>query len=123
MRSRSFKVSALAMLCSAPLPCQVKAQDTFEVASVRHVANDAIGRTATGWNMNPDMVPAPKGDEKQLRYPAVTLRALITRAYNIELDQIAGPSWLAIDRYEVIAKMPEDSSVDHVDAMWACPLG
>ena len=62
--------------------------------------------------------PAPariEGD--RVIFPYVTLMALITRAYSCRIYEVAGPDWLSEQRYEVLAKIPEDAHAD-VPAMF-----
>jgi uncharacterized protein (TIGR03435 family) len=67
----------------------------FEVASIKP-NNSGDGRV---------MMQMQPG---QLRATNVTLRLLIRNAYNLQEFQISGgPSWMASDHFDLIAKMPE----------------
>jgi uncharacterized protein (TIGR03435 family) len=60
--------------------------------------------------------PAPGGE----RYVAsnVTLKLLITVAYRIKADQVAGgPAWMDADRYDMNAKAERPSSMEELHAM------
>jgi uncharacterized protein (TIGR03435 family) len=39
-------------------------------------------------------------------------------AYDVKAYQISGPSWMATERYNVIAKVPEGSTKEQVNVMW-----
>ena len=79
----------------------------FEVASIKPTrsAGDSMG-----------IRPSPGGE----RYIAsnVTLKLLITVAYRIRADQVAGgPAWMDADRYDMNAKAERPSSIEELHAM------
>jgi uncharacterized protein (TIGR03435 family) len=79
----------------------------FEVASIKpsHSVGGASG-----------IRPAPGGE----RYLAsnITLKLLITVAYRIRVDQVAGgPAWIDNDFYDMNAKAERPSSVEELHAM------
>jgi uncharacterized protein (TIGR03435 family) len=79
----------------------------FEVASIKP---NRTGETRAG------IRPAPGGE----RYVAsnVTLKLMITVAYRIKADQVAGgPAWLDADRYDMNAKAERPSSMEELHAM------
>jgi uncharacterized protein (TIGR03435 family) len=39
-------------------------------------------------------------------------------AYDVKAYQISGPAWMATERYNVIAKVPEGATKDQVNVMW-----
>jgi len=45
------------------------------------------------------------------------LKLILSEAFQVKVWQIAGPSWLDEDRFEIVAKMPEGASQDQVPAM------
>jgi uncharacterized protein (TIGR03435 family) len=48
---------------------------------------------------------------------SVTLQALLQNAYSKKAYQIIGPNWLGIERYDIIAKLPPDSTHEQVPLM------
>jgi uncharacterized protein (TIGR03435 family) len=79
----------------------------FEVASIKP---SQPGETRSG------IRPAPGGE----RYVAsnVTLKLLVTVAYRIKADQVAGgPAWMDADRFDMNAKAERPSSVEELHAM------
>jgi uncharacterized protein (TIGR03435 family) len=47
-----------------------------------------------------------------------TLATLLLRAYGMKFrEQIAGPSWIFAERYDIAAKMPEGASADQLSRM------
>src|ERR1051326_3181092 len=93
----------------------------FEVASVKH----AISRpTPLESMLGPDM-DDDKGfdgglgtkDPDRINYHGVTLSALLARAYDVKSFQISGPSWLATERYVILAKVPHATEAQQLRMM------
>jgi uncharacterized protein (TIGR03435 family) len=76
---------------------------SFEVASVKPAAPASGGSAST--------------DPGRLSYSHVTLTRLLTRAYNVRDYQISGPDWLDSERYDVAAKLPDNTPPDQVPQM------
>jgi uncharacterized protein (TIGR03435 family) len=100
---KSFRSAALiaslafgaALAAQAPAPQEPPGGWAFEVASIKP-NNSGDGRV---------MMQMQPG---QLRATNVTLRLLIRNAYALQDFQITGgPAWIASDRFDLIAKMPE----------------
>ncbi len=49
-------------------------------------------------------------DPGRLTFENATLMTLITKAYNVATYQVTGPAWLESERYDVIAKLPPDTT-------------
>jgi uncharacterized protein (TIGR03435 family) len=56
-------------------------------------------------------------DPGRIRYPFVSLRDLLVRAYDVKAYQITGPAWLDTERYEVNATMPPDTTMEQFRTM------
>lgn len=80
---------------------------TFEVASVKPAA------PVTG--LGPRRISS--SDPAQVAYRNVGLRFLIMTAYQVQAYQIVEPEWLASERYDVAAKLPENASTAQVPLM------
>jgi uncharacterized protein (TIGR03435 family) len=52
-----------------------------------------------------------------LNYSNVSLRDIIRNAYRLKDYQISGPAWISSERYDVVAKLPADSSRDQIPEM------
>jgi uncharacterized protein (TIGR03435 family) len=53
----------------------------------------------------------PRGERYELRN--ATMLDLISRAYNVTADNVAeGPGWLGADRFDIIAKIPANTSTE-----------
>src|SRR4051812_42655798 len=101
---------ALAVLVGTPILAQTPDRKLeFEVASVRP-SSKVIGDTA----------PVALGlrlDGSQARIGALTIRDYIAMAYRIKAYQVMGAEWVATERFDVNAKLPEGSTVDQIPAM------
>jgi uncharacterized protein (TIGR03435 family) len=78
---------------------------SFEVASVRPAAPEAGrgGRASTS------------GD--RVSYINTTLNNVLARAYQVKSYQIDGPSWIFTERYDIIAKAPDNTPKDQIPLM------
>jgi uncharacterized protein (TIGR03435 family) len=56
-------------------------------------------------------------DGAQAVYTYMSLKDLIANAYNVKGYQITGPAWLATERFDIMAKMPEGASKDDAPKM------
>lgn len=81
-------------------------QPSFEVVSIRSVPSSArpAGKKA-------------ESDAGRLRYSYIPMLGLIANAYQVETYQLIGPSWLATERYEIEAKLPQNSTRDQIPLM------
>lgn len=102
MQSRVLKAAWLvAMTCGglfgqpAPLP-------SFEVASVRPVDAEDGDFTIRGG-------PGTR-DPGLVTYRGIWLGYLIRNAYQVKWYQIDGPDWLETNKYDIVAKVPPDTT-------------
>ena len=70
-------------------------QPKFEVASVKRT-------TACDFNTSIDAAAVTLN--------GVPLKAILTQAFNVKMDQIEGPSWLDTDCFAISAKIPEGAT-------------
>jgi uncharacterized protein (TIGR03435 family) len=56
-------------------------------------------------------------DGAQVHIAYLALKDYIRIAYRVKLDQVAGPEWMASERYDVSAKLPAGASRDQVPEM------
>ncbi len=95
MNHIGLKLFRLAVLATSVAWAQDSGDDKFEVASIRpgDPSNNRIGVQFT-----------PGGG---IQANDVTVRMLITMAYNVQPHQVSGgPGWLDSDRYNITAKSP-----------------
>jgi uncharacterized protein (TIGR03435 family) len=98
------------VLCVSPLICCVAlaAQGLqFEVVSIRPAKAMPMGQMMIGMNT----------DRGMLRYTNVALRDCIREAYRVKDFQVVGPDWLASERFDIEAKLPDGASRDQVPEM------
>jgi uncharacterized protein (TIGR03435 family) len=94
-----------------PLP----KQRSFEVASVKRAATGAQARGidfpggAVEEKMRMRGGPGTS-DPGRIDYSGVTLKMLLTRAYDVKPTRISGPDWLAVDRYDISATLPRGTT-------------
>ena len=56
-------------------------------------------------------------DGSQVRIGMLTLRDYIAMAYRVKPYQVAGPDWLATERFDIAAKLPADVKADQFPPM------
>ena len=87
---------------------------TFEVATVRVsaplsqdqvVSAHAVGRLGAHL------------DGMRAQYTYMTLRALVVYAYKLRPDQVSSPDWMASERFDIVARLPEGSTNEDAPAM------
>lgn len=90
------------------------AQDlpSFEVASVKPVALGSGGQTAT----ERDRALAGAGGRVDLR--AIDLGSLVIRAFDLQPDQLRGPSWLNSQAYQISAVIPAGTPPEKIPLMF-----
>jgi uncharacterized protein (TIGR03435 family) len=108
--------AAVPASAQAPPPSSAAAQarPSFEVASVKPTAISAItpqalqsgqvkfGLTVTGARVDIGLA---------------SLADLIRMAYNVKPFQVTGPEWMAMQRYDITAKLPDGATKDDVNPM------
>ena len=89
----------------------------FEVASVRPSA--PLDMTKLAAEVRAGRMPrlGAHVDASRAEYIYVPLRDLIAYAYNVKNYQVTGPAWLATERFDIEAKIPEGALKDDAPAM------
>ena len=88
---------ALAMLLLAAASAQ-----SFEAASVKMSQDQrARGKMAGG---------PGTGDPGQITYTNALLTSVLLRAYNLKTYQLGAPDWMSSRRYDILAKVPPDTT-------------
>ena len=107
------------MTCAAVLLCtsialgqQPDPKFTFEVASIKPAAPQAMGRIQMGGGGGPGTP-----DPGRIRFTNMPLRMLIMRAYDVQSFQVAGPSWMDSQHFDVIAKVPHGATREEARMM------
>ena len=89
------------------LPSVLLFAQQFEVASIKPSAQSAQDQTSAGLHIDGSIV----------RYSALSLKLYLGMAYNLKNYQISAPDWMASDRWDITAKLPEGSSPKLVPQM------
>ena len=97
---------------------QSTAGPTFEVATVKPSALDV---QKLAMQMQSGQMPAigARVDRARAQYTFMTIKDLIATAYNLKPFQITGPDWIndMSQRFDIVAKMPDGSTVDQAPQM------
>jgi uncharacterized protein (TIGR03435 family) len=105
---KTLLAAALAILAAAPAFAQsTPPKLEFEVASIRAVQLDNPNQIAAGLRM----------DGSQAHFGAVTIKNLVSRAYDVQAGLITGPDWITTQRFDIDAKLPEGSTTDQIPQM------
>jgi uncharacterized protein (TIGR03435 family) len=111
MPNRFLATVTLAGWLSAAI-AQTPAPPAFEVASIKpagpiNPVDVAAGKLHVGMTISAGRVDIA----------SLTLTNLIGIAYNKKAYQIAGPSWMTTERFDVLAKLPEGATREQVPEM------
>jgi uncharacterized protein (TIGR03435 family) len=79
----------------------------FEVASVKPSAPQGADSLAVGIHI----------DGAQVRCTSLSLKDYVALAYNVKNYQISGPEWLASERFDVAAKLPDGAAREQIRDM------
>jgi len=90
---------------------------TFDVATIKPAA--PLDRAKLAADMQAGKMPriGPHLSADRAAYYYMPLKSLIAAAYKVKDFQVSGPDWLATDRFDVEATLPEGASKDDVPAM------
>jgi uncharacterized protein (TIGR03435 family) len=88
---------------------------TFEVASIKPASFPTPGN-------GPMLIRGPSGgpgtkDPGRINYPFMSLKQLLTIAFDVKNHQISGPSWLDTERFDITATMPPDTTKEQFRVM------
>ena len=104
-----WKISAGLVLAAGAAMGQTA---TFEVASVKPAAPLDRSQILSG-----QMHVGMKIDAARVDIGSMSLADLIRVAYRVKPYQISGPDWMASERFDVLAKLPEGASSGQVPEM------
>jgi uncharacterized protein (TIGR03435 family) len=79
----------------------------FEVASIRPSAPSAPGQPIAGLHIDGAIV----------RYSALSLKLYLGMAYNLKNYEISAPDWMASERWDITAKLPDGSDPKQIPEM------
>jgi uncharacterized protein (TIGR03435 family) len=111
---RRFTVVSCLAWVAAVAPAQTK--PTFEVASVKPTALDMAKLAAQAQSGEMPRL-GPRVDGARAEYIFMAPKDLIALAYKVKPYQITGPDWIASQRFDIIAKLPDGASKDDAPMM------
>jgi uncharacterized protein (TIGR03435 family) len=105
MRSPLFVLAALPLLAQSP---------TFEVATIRPSAPpESIAQQIQSGKLHAGV----SIDQARVDIAFLTLADLIPVAYRVKSHELSGPSWMQIDRWDILAKLPAGAAKAQVPDM------
>jgi uncharacterized protein (TIGR03435 family) len=115
--SISLFIAGLLLMPGALVAQSAPAKLTFDVATIRPAAPLDPQKIAADMQAGkmPRVGPHISADRAEYFYSP--LKALIAAAYKVQGFQVSGPDWLATDRFDIEATLPEGASKDDVPAM------
>ena len=90
---------------------------TFEVATIKPAAPLDRMTIAAGIQVGQMPKIGPHVDRARAEYTYMALKDLIALAYKVKPYQITGPDWVANQRFDIVAKLPEGASKDDAPKM------
>jgi uncharacterized protein (TIGR03435 family) len=111
VRLRIF-FAMVAALCPARGQSGSPSQFNFEVASFKPAQPPAGGPFRSGEFGGPG-----KGDPGLISYSYMTLARLVMEAYGIDASQLSGPDWITTTRFDIVAKIPPETTREQVPTM------
>ena len=91
----------------------------FDVASIKPTTMD-VQKLAAAVRAGEAPNVGARVTKSQATYSFMTLKELIVTAYDLKPGQISGPDWLTdggAQRFDIVAKLPDDATVDQVPQM------
>jgi uncharacterized protein (TIGR03435 family) len=110
MIARTLRTAAVIVAATALLGAQSPTE--FEVISIKPASGPPDQAAAIGLHVS----------GSQVRINDMSIKDYITYAYNVRPQQIVGPDWIAQQRFEFAAKLPDGSSSADVPAMMRAML-
>jgi len=105
---RAISLFIPGVLASAAVFAQTpSSQPEFEVAAIKPAATQATAQIRAGVQV----------DGAQIHCSNLSLKDYIRIAYKVKDHQIAGPDWLASERYDIAAKLPAGAAREQVPEM------
>lgn len=113
---RSVFAAGLLVACAAAFSQTAQtAQEnlSFDVASVKPAA-----AVTPGMGLRVMMRGGPgTEDPGQITYSGVTLKNVMTIAYGVKGYQVSGPAWMDSVRFDIVAKIPHDTTKEQFKVM------
>ncbi|MDR3698073.1 MAG: TIGR03435 family protein [Candidatus Sulfopaludibacter sp.] len=112
MKSKHLAIAILAGSLAAGAFAQTDAVPEFEAASIK------AAPPPTGNGIRVMMRGGPGSDDPgRVDWSNVSLRQMITAAFNVKDYQVQGPDWLNSQRFDVVAKIPPGTTKEQYRLM------
>jgi len=112
-KRRAFSAgTATLALVTALAVAQTPAAPSFEVASVKS-AGPIVPRDIASGHVNLGM----SIDGSRVSFSGLPLATLMIQAFAVKPYQISGPDWMATERFDIVAKLPDGATQAQVPAM------
>src|SRR5580698_5360668 len=105
---KAIKPIALGILAAVSLFAQSSPLPQFEVASIRPSTATPQGQVNVGLQL----------DGGQVRVASMTLRDYLGIAFRTKISNIAGPDWIASDRFDISATIPAGNKTAQIPEMF-----
>jgi uncharacterized protein (TIGR03435 family) len=107
----------LLLAASAIFGQTAPSKPAFEVATVK--PSPPVDMAKLAEQIRAGKMPrfGPHVNASQAEYIYMSLKELIATAYTVKVYQITGPAWLATDRFDIVAKLPDGASKDDAAKM------
>ncbi len=102
-----FTICATLALSGLVLAQGPRDKPSFEVASIKPSDPNPSNTMWVGMSADPGMV----------HFTNITLKDCIRAAWRVRDFQVQGPEWIASARFEISARLPQDSSPDQIPEM------
>ena len=112
---RRFTIASFLAVTAMLAPAQTA--PAFEVASVKPSAPLDMLKLAMDIRAGQGPKLGPRVDGARAEYTYMSLKDLIVLAYKVKPYQITGPDWIANQRFDIVAKLPDGASKDDAPRM------
>jgi uncharacterized protein (TIGR03435 family) len=107
----------LSVVALATLAAHAQTGPTFEVASIKPAAPQDLDKLRAAFQNGEMPRLGPRVSAGRAEYIYMTLVDLMVLAYHVKADQITGPDWIASERFDIFAKLPDGASNEDVPKM------
>ena len=112
MRVQIVRAGLIVLAACAAFGQAATESPTFEVASVKPAEPQTMGMMRVRMSGGPGTP-----DPGQLTYTNVSLKNVLTNAYNVKGYQLSGPKWLDAERFDITAKIPMGTTKEQFERM------
>jgi uncharacterized protein (TIGR03435 family) len=106
-----LSLAAAGVLAGTARAQSTPSQPRFEVASVKPSPSGEKFGSMSGGPLPAGPFNAKTGDPTRIIWTNVRLMRVLMMAYDLPPDQISGPGWLGSEMYDIVATMPEGTTV------------